>query len=492
MAQAAESLRLQGVARLAGLLAAAVLLTLGSAMAQTAWPGATWETVSPAQAGLNNEQLMAAREYALSGGGSGFITRNGKLVLSWGDEAKLYDLKSTTKSIGFTAMGLAMLDGKLSLSDRAADCHPQFAVPPEQNRQTRWRDQIRLLPLATHTAGFEKPGGYAKLLFPPGTKWAYSDGGPNWLAECTTLAYRGDIEDLLFERVFNHLNITRDDLRWRTHRYRDAQLDGIARREFGSGVNVRAPSIEKVGQGPAGLKASGMLMVDGVLYMWIRNAANSLLAWSEDHDKTWQEADWRLVSSFGAPTFLNFGKNYRGARDHFVYVSSHDHDSAYEPADRMVLARVSKTLVRDKAAYQYFAGLDASGRPRWRGSADARAGVFEHPGRVYRSGITYNAGLERYLWCQIIPGSDTRFLGRVRRLRRPRALGPLDHRLLHRAMGRRPRRDVQLPDQVDELRRQDHPHGLLRRRLVLGSASNTHCRAALTPEAPHRGRLPLG
>ena len=167
MVQAAESLRLQGVARLAGLLAAVVLLTLGSAMAQTAWPGATWETVSPAQAGLNNEQLIAAREYALSGGGSGFITRNGKLVLSWGDAAKLYDLKSTSKSIGFTAMGLAIIDGKLSLGDRAADCHPQFAVPPEQNRQTPWRDQIRLLHLATHTAGFEKPGGYTKLLFPP-------------------------------------------------------------------------------------------------------------------------------------------------------------------------------------------------------------------------------------------------------------------------------------------------------------------------------------
>ena len=37
--------------------------------------------------------------------------------------------------------------------------------------------------LATQTAGFEKPGGYTKLIFEPGTKWFYSDGGPNWLAE---------------------------------------------------------------------------------------------------------------------------------------------------------------------------------------------------------------------------------------------------------------------------------------------------------------------
>ena len=29
-----------------------------------------------------------------------------------------------------------------------------------------------------------------------------------------------------------------------------------------------------------------------------------------------------------------------------------------------------------------------------------RGAVFKHPGRCYRSGVTYNAGLKRYLWCQ--------------------------------------------------------------------------------------------
>lgn len=28
-----------------------------------------------------------------------------------------------------------------------------------------------------------------------------------------------------------------------------------------------------------------------------------------------------------------------------------------------------------------------------------------HPGRCYRSGISYDAGLKRYLWCQILPES---------------------------------------------------------------------------------------
>ena len=41
-----------------------------------------------------------------------------------------------------------------------------------------------------------------------------------------------------------------------------------------------AATAETLGDGAKGKKASGMLMVDGVLYMWVRNAGNSQLAWS--------------------------------------------------------------------------------------------------------------------------------------------------------------------------------------------------------------------
>ena len=56
-------------------------------------------------------------------------------------------------------------------------------------------------------------------------------------------------------------------------------------------------------------------------------------------------ADCKFTTSFGCPTFLNFGKNYAGARDDFVYVYSHDSDSAYTAADRMVLGRVGKMQI---------------------------------------------------------------------------------------------------------------------------------------------------
>jgi CubicO group peptidase (beta-lactamase class C family) len=208
---------------------------------------------------------------------------------------------------------------------------------------------------------------------------------------------------------------------------------GFARVEGGptdfQGINISTPTGETLGDGAKGKKASGILMVDGVLYLWTRNAGNSQLAWSKDRGQTWEWADWKFTTSFGCPTFLNFGKNYAGARDDFVYIYSHDNDSAYLPADRMVMARVPKNAIRDRNAYEFFAGLDAKGQPRWSKDIADRGAVFTHTGRCYRSGITYNPALKRYLWVQIVPGSqgkkpDTRFEGGFGIFDAPEPWGP--------------------------------------------------------------------
>ncbi len=214
-----------------------------------------------------------------------------------------------------------------------------------------------------------------------------------------------------------------------------------------TGTNIRSASGETRGPGRAAKKASGILCIEGTLYLWTRNANNSQLAWSADHGATWQWLDWKFSQSFGCPTFLNFGQNYAGARDDYVYVYSPDNDSAYQPADRMVLARVSKSRIRQREAYEFLQRLDSAERPVWTrtGNAlwkngqrldpvwtsniDQRGAVFEHPGRCYRSGITYNAGLKRYLWVQILPGTqgtkaDTRFEGGFAIYDAPEPWGP--------------------------------------------------------------------
>lgn len=187
------------------------------------------------------------------------------------------------------------------------------------------------------------------------------------------------------------------------------------------GTNLRSDSIEQTGQGRHGMKAWGMLSVDGVLYMWMGHADNnggqSRLAWSRDNGRNWDQAEWRFPE-FGLIGFVNFGQDYQGARDDFVYCYSHDGPRADKPADRFVMMRVPREKIAVRAAYEFYAGVRPDGRPRWSQDVEDREAVFKHDDACLRSGMTYNAGIKRYLWWQAIPQppghvdrGDTRFEG---------------------------------------------------------------------------------
>ncbi|MGH9664853.1 MAG: serine hydrolase [Bryobacteraceae bacterium] len=162
------------------------------------------------------------------------------------------------------------------------------------------------------------------------------------------------------------------------------------------GVNLRSPSIERTGDGAAGPKASGLLMVDGVLYMWVRNTGNAQLAWSNDLGKTWRWG-FRFEESFGSPSFLNCGPDYSGAPDSFVYSYSQIGPSAYDIDDSVALARVPRSKIRDRRAYQFFAGLTAGGAAKWTRDIAAQLPVFSFPGHCQRVDAIYHPGLRRYL-----------------------------------------------------------------------------------------------
>ncbi len=54
------------------------------------------------------------------------------------------------------------------------------------------------------------------------------------------------------------------------------------------------------------------------------------------------------------------------------------------------------------------------GQPVWTKDIDGRGAVFENLGKCYRSGISYNAGLRRYLWSQTLYAKeDMRFSGGI-------------------------------------------------------------------------------
>ncbi|MEZ4662320.1 MAG: hypothetical protein R2911_32625 [Caldilineaceae bacterium] len=195
-----------------------------------------------------------------------------------------------------------------------------------------------------------------------------------------------------------------------------------------SAENIRSNG-EQTGHGSDGKKASGMLMVDSVLYMWVRNADNNgnkcQLAWSDDYAETWTFGDWKF-DEFGYCTFINYGQNYAGARDEYVYTVTHDSPSAYDVADRFILMRAPKNQMQDKAAYEFFVSVDANNNPSWSSNVADRGGVFEHANLARRSGISYIPGLHRYLWWQQLNynGEDTRYEGGFGIFDAPEPWGP--------------------------------------------------------------------
>jgi CubicO group peptidase (beta-lactamase class C family) len=171
-----------------------------------------------------------------------------------------------------------------------------------------------------------------------------------------------------------------------------ARVDG-GPRDF-RGQNIRSASGERTGDGKAGAKASGMLAVDGVLYMWVRNTGNAQLVWSDDHARTWNWG-FKLDQSFGSPAFVNYGRNYAGAKDDYVYTYSQDGPSAYDISDGVVLARAKRGQMRDRARWEFFNGT--ADKPAWTRNVAQRKQVFEYRGHCQRVEAVYHPALGRYL-----------------------------------------------------------------------------------------------
>ena len=192
-------------------------------------------------------------------------------------------------------------------------------------------------------------------------------------------------------------------------------------------TNIRSGA-ENTAYGPAGRKASGLLSIGGTFYLLARNdnkkGRHSRIGYSTDHAQTFQWCKWNF-KELGHPTFINFGKDYAGARDKFVYIWSNDHPSAYESSDHFVLARVPKNQILERNAYEFFVRL-RNRKPTWSKDIKKRGPVFKFPGTCMRSSVSYNAGIKRYLlWQNIRTGDvDTRFKGGFGIFEAPQPWGP--------------------------------------------------------------------
>lgn len=160
-------------------------------------------------------------------------------------------------------------------------------------------------------------------------------------------------------------------------------------------TNLRSATGERVGDGAQGAKASGLVALGGRLLMAVRNTGNSQLVWSDDGGQSWTWGG-KFSTSFGCPALLNVGRDHAGAPDEYVYLYSQDTDSAYEPADGVVLARAPRAQANAPAAYRYFAGLDGDS-PQFSADVADRVPVLVRRAGCERLDVVWQAKLGRYL-----------------------------------------------------------------------------------------------
>ncbi len=130
------------------------------------YPGAVWETKTPAEVGLRSAALGSL---AASIGGVGSVVRNGYMVYTWGDQTAKADWASAAKPVLHTLLAFAIQEDRLeSFDERIGNwvlAGTGGVLRPED-------EPITFLQLMNMTSGYA-------VIDVPGAAWAYNDTASN-------------------------------------------------------------------------------------------------------------------------------------------------------------------------------------------------------------------------------------------------------------------------------------------------------------------------
>ncbi len=161
-----------------------------------------------------------------------------------------------------------------------------------------------------------------------------------------------------------------------------------------------------------GVLPKGLLSVSGTLYLIEQERGTGFdqmrIGWSTDHGATWNyngdpSTDWDYEEpdgAFSGAMFLNYGRDYDGACDSFVYMVS--------PKNNVIdLARLPVTSIADRSRHEYFTGLDGAGNPMWTSDIGMRRPMFSRPTIHWGAGVSYNPVLNRYVLAFFVDNRGT-------------------------------------------------------------------------------------
>jgi hypothetical protein len=186
------------------------------------------------------------------------------------------------------------------------------------------------------------------------------------------------------------------------------------------------PMSDYKGSGGEGKKPSGMISVNGVLYLAFQNllgpkppaygpqdngkqgeegkvsqhGSDAMIVSSRDHGKTWTPAIKDIKEPmfpgnlFGGPAFVNNGKDNANAPDNYVYAVS---TNQWDNGSTLRVGRVPADRIADGSEWQWISELKNPSHPRWTSNLQQSISVFNDDGRISLPDMVYIAPIKRYL-----------------------------------------------------------------------------------------------
>jgi hypothetical protein len=166
------------------------------------------------------------------------------------------------------------------------------------------------------------------------------------------------------------------------------------------------------GPGGTGPKPTGMISVNGVLYLGVQNllgkkapahgtasqhGSDASILRSDDYGKTWtpgrNTAPMFPGHLFGGPAFINFGKDNSGAKDHYVYAVTSDQ---WDNGSDLRLGRVPNDKIQDAASWEWVGSFE-NGKPVWTKNLTSATPILSDDRYISIPEMVYLSKIKRYL-----------------------------------------------------------------------------------------------
>jgi len=175
------------------------------------------------------------------------------------------------------------------------------------------------------------------------------------------------------------------------------------------------PMNDYLGWGGDGPKPTGMICVEGILYLAFQNlrrtrkppfslssqhGSDAQIVYSTNKGLFWVPALGNISTPmfpghrFGGPAFMNSGQNNANARDGYVYAVSTDQ---WDNGSNLRLGRVPADSIVCREAWEWVCAFTPSGKPAWSRDLDEAIPVLSLHRWLSLPEMVYLAGIQRYL-----------------------------------------------------------------------------------------------